>query len=65
VPKWDDIQYVVDGKGRKKAVIMSYRAYQRLLEDLADLKCMEERKHEPSRPLESVIEDLRNVGRLE
>jgi len=58
------IQYVVDERGRKKSVIMSYRTYQRLLEDLADLQCIEDRKHEKPEDLEKVIAELKDAGRI-
>lgn len=58
------IQYVVDERGRKKSVIMSYRTYQRLLEDLADLQCIEDRKGEEAKSLEVVLKELKDVGRL-
>lgn len=62
--KSSDIEYVVDSRGRKKQVIMSYRTYQRLMEDLADLQCMEDRKNETPQDFESIVAELKDAGRL-
>jgi hypothetical protein len=40
-------QYVTDAKGRRSAVILPLRQYQRLLEDLHDLAVVAERREEP------------------
>lgn len=58
------VQYIVDERGRKKSVILTYRTYHRLLEDLADLACIEDRKHEKPEDLEKVIAELKDAGRL-
>lgn len=58
------IEFIVDEKGRKKAVVMSYKAYQELLEDIADLQAIAERRDEKPESLESVIADLKNAGRI-
>lgn len=58
------VEFIVDEKGRKKAVVISYKAYQELLEDIADLQSIAERRDEKSESLESVIADLKNAGRL-
>ena len=39
-------QFVVDAKGRKKAVLLSCEQYQKLLEDLHDLAVVAERRKE-------------------
>jgi len=62
--KQRSIDYIVDEEGRKKSVVMSYKAYLELLEDLADLGSIAERRDEPRRDLESVIADLKSEGRL-
>jgi hypothetical protein len=64
VPKIDDIEYIVDGKGRKKKVLMSYKAFMNLMEDIADLQVMEQRRNEPRTDLETVIQELKDAGRL-
>ena len=64
MPRTSDIEFLVDRRGRKKSVLMSYRTYQRLMEDLADLACMEERKNEPRRDFESVLAELKDARRI-
>jgi len=39
-------QFVVDAKGRKKAVLLSIESYDKLLEDLHDLAIVAERREE-------------------
>ena len=40
-------QYIVDGRGKKTAVILPIGEYEELLEDLHDLSVIAERKNEP------------------
>jgi hypothetical protein len=47
-------QYVVDDKGRKTAVLLSLKQYEKLLEDLHDLAVIAERKDEERIPLEEM-----------
>jgi len=39
-------EFIYDAKGKKKAVILPINQYEQLLEDLEDLKSIEDRKHE-------------------
>lgn len=39
-------QYIVDSKGRRKAVVISYRRFRQLLEDLDDLAVVAARRRE-------------------
>ena len=39
-------QFVVDAKGRKKAVVLSMEKYEKLMEDLPDLAIVAERREE-------------------
>ena len=59
-------QYVVDEQGTKTAIILPIKEYEELLEDLEDLAIIAERRHEPTAPLEVLIERLekkwRNTG---
>ena len=57
-------EYIVDSRGRKKAVILPIRRYQQLLEDLEDLASMAERKDEPTVPWEEVKRRLKADGLL-
>ena len=59
-------QFIVDEKGTKTAIIVPIKEYEELLEDLEDLAVIAERRHEPTEPLEVVIDRLekkwRNTG---
>lgn len=56
--------YITDTKGRKKAVVLPLRDYRELLEDLADLRLLAERRDEPTRPLREVEQRLKARGLL-
>jgi hypothetical protein len=53
-----------DDRGRKRSVLMSYRTYMELLEDLADLQTIADRQDQPRVSLEKVIADLKDAGRI-
>jgi PHD/YefM family antitoxin component YafN of YafNO toxin-antitoxin module len=55
-------QFIVNRDGKKTAVVMSVKDYQRLMEDLHDLSVVAERREEPSVPLEEVKRRLRSDG---
>jgi PHD/YefM family antitoxin component YafN of YafNO toxin-antitoxin module len=57
-------QFVVDAKGRKKAVILSVEQYQKLLEDLHDLAVVAERRGEKSISLRELKRRLKRDGDL-
>jgi prevent-host-death family protein len=55
-------QFITDSRGKRKAVILpieQYEKYKQLMEDLADLRAMDERKDEPTVPWEEVKQRLR------
>ena len=58
------IQFVVDEKGDKKAVLIDLTEYGELWEDFYDALIARQRAEEPREPLESVKEKLRQGGRL-
>lgn len=64
MPRMKGIEYIVDEKGRKKSVVMSYRAFTELMEDIADLKVIEERRNESSIDLDVIIAELKDAGKL-
>lgn len=64
MPKAKSIEYIVDEKGRKKSVILSYKAYLEMLEDIADLQVKAERKDETPEDFEKVLDSLRDARRL-
>jgi PHD/YefM family antitoxin component YafN of YafNO toxin-antitoxin module len=39
-------EFVVDSKGKRKAVILSFEEYEELLQDLSDLSVIAERREE-------------------
>ena len=57
-------QFIVNEDGKKTAVVVPVRDYERLLEDLHDLSVVAERREEPSVPLEEVKRRLRADGLL-
>jgi len=58
------LQYVTDPEGRKTAVILPIQEYDELLEDLADLAAVAERRDEPTVPHDRVIAELKRDGFL-
>jgi hypothetical protein len=50
--------FIVDAKGRRRAVILPLKEYHELLEDLEDLAIIAERKEEPVESFEVVKERL-------
>jgi PHD/YefM family antitoxin component YafN of YafNO toxin-antitoxin module len=51
-------RFVVTRKGQKAGVLLSIKEYNELLEDLADLATIAERKEETSEPFDKVKERL-------
>jgi PHD/YefM family antitoxin component YafN of YafNO toxin-antitoxin module len=43
---YSEVQYVIGSRGRKKAVILPIKEYEKLLEDLHDLAIVAERRNE-------------------
>jgi len=57
-------QCVVDRKGGKTAVLLPYKRYEQLLEDLLDLSVVAERREETPISLEEMKRRLRKNGVL-
>jgi hypothetical protein len=57
-------QFVVDTKGKMKAVVLPIDEYERLLEDLHDLAIIAQRRDEPTVPWEEVKAQLKKDGLL-
>lgn len=53
------VQYVVDAKGRRTSVILSFKRYQQLMEDLHDLAVVAERRDEKPISLEEMRRRLK------
>lgn len=57
-------EFIVDAKGKKRAVVLDIKDYEAMLEDIEDLKTLAERRNEPTRPLEAVEKRLKKLGLL-
>ena len=57
-------QYVVDAHGKRTAVIVPARQYQKLMEDLHDLAVVAERREEKPISLEAMKRRLHKDGLL-
>ena len=55
-------RFVTDENGKRVSVIMSYRKYQRLMEDLHDLAILAERRDDPTVSFEEFKEQLKEDG---
>ena len=56
--------FIIDNKGKRKAVILPYREYQGLLEDLADLAVIAERRRDKKISHKDFLAELKKDGRL-
>ena len=54
--------FIVDSKGNRKAVILPYREYEDLLEDLADLAVIAERRKEKTIAHKDFLAGLKKDG---
>ena len=57
-------EYITDGEGEKKAVILPIEDYQELMEDIDDLAVLAERREEPTISHEDLLADLKRNGYL-
>ena len=57
-------QFVVDAKGRKKAVIVAATRYEQIMEDLHDLAVVAERRSEAPVSLDEMKRRLKRDGLL-
>jgi hypothetical protein len=57
-------EYVTDGDGNKKAVILPIAEYEELLEDLHDLAIVAERRNEPTVSDDQLTAELKRDGLL-
>jgi PHD/YefM family antitoxin component YafN of YafNO toxin-antitoxin module len=55
---------VTDEKGERQAVMLSLEDYERMIEDLADLAVVAERRDEPAIGHEDFIAELKRDGLL-
>jgi len=57
-------QFVIDNRGKKRAVLLSLKRYQQLMEDLHDLAVVAERRKEKPISLEQMKRRLKKDGIL-
>ncbi len=58
------VQYVTNQDGEKTAVIVPYREFQELLEDIADLAAVAERRDDLTISHDELLAELRQDGLL-
>jgi hypothetical protein len=59
------LQYLTDESGQKVGVVMDVQQFNELLEDIDDLAAVAERREEPTRSHQDVIEELKRDGLLQ
>ncbi|MDU9050332.1 MAG: hypothetical protein Q3M30_15915 [Candidatus Electrothrix sp. Rat3] len=57
-------EFIVDAKGRKKAVVIPFDIYEKLMEDLDDLAVAAERREERTVSHEQLLKALKDDGIL-
>jgi hypothetical protein len=57
-------KFIVNEEGKKVSVVMSYRKYRRLMEDLHDLTVLAERRDENPIPFDEFEQQLKKDGLL-
>jgi len=60
----NDIQYIVDDKGTKRAVIIDLDKFRDLWEDIHDILIARRRANEPRESLNTVKKHLSRAGKL-
>ena len=60
-----NLEYITDGSGKEKAVIIPIEEFEKLMEDMEDLAAIAERSHEPVISHDELISRLRHDGLLE
>jgi hypothetical protein len=58
------VQFLTDEHGEKTAAVVPISDYEKLLEDLADLAAVAERRDEPTIPHERFVAELKRDGLL-
>jgi hypothetical protein len=57
-------EYITDTEGNRKGVILPIEEYEELMEDIADLAVLAERREEPTISHEDLVADLKRNGYL-
>jgi len=58
------VQYLVNEKGEKTAVVLPIKEYESLQDDLHDLAVIAERKDEPTTSFDELKQRLQKIGDL-
>jgi hypothetical protein len=58
------VQYIVDHKGKPKAVVIDLKTHGELWEDFQDLVIAQQRLKEPRIPMAQVEAELRKKGKI-
>jgi hypothetical protein len=58
------VQYLIDDKGQKRAVVMDLKIHGSLWEDICDVLVARQRRKGPTIPLEQVKAELRKSRKL-
>jgi len=58
----DPVQYLTNNRGERTAVVLPLSEYEKLMEDLADLAVVAERREEPTIPHEQFVSELKRDG---
>jgi PHD/YefM family antitoxin component YafN of YafNO toxin-antitoxin module len=58
----DPVQYLTNDRGERTAVVLPLSEYEKLMEDLADLAVVAERREEPTIPHEQFVSELKRDG---
>lgn len=62
--KKKDVQYIMDGKGKKCSVILPVETYEEMLEDIQDLVTVAERRNDKTISLAEMKKRLKQDGVL-
>nr|VFK45806.1 MAG: hypothetical protein BECKSD772F_GA0070984_12523 [Candidatus Kentron sp. SD]VFK49833.1 MAG: hypothetical protein BECKSD772E_GA0070983_12513 [Candidatus Kentron sp. SD] len=57
-------EYIVDNANQRRAVILTLSAFETLMEDLADLAAVAERREEQTLSHDELLADLKSSGLL-
>ena len=63
-PMSDSVRYLTDEQGERTAVLLPISAYEKMVEDLADLAVIAERRSEPTIAHDQFVSELQRDGIL-
>lgn len=59
-----EIQYLTDAKGKKKAIVIPIKMYEKMIEDMEDMEdllAVLQRKDSPTSPFSEVLERIKKT----